>query len=66
MVLPLMRTLEFHPFATIACLALLVVVAAPADGASLPYAVRAWTIEDGLPTSTVQGIASAAAASPGS
>jgi signal transduction histidine kinase/ligand-binding sensor domain-containing protein len=25
--------------------------------ASLPYAVRAWTIEDGLPTSTVQDIA---------
>src|SRR6185436_18486409 len=25
--------------------------------ASIPYAVRSWTIEDGLPTSTVQDIA---------
>ena len=29
----------------------------PVHAASLRYAVRAWTIEDGLPTSTVQDIA---------
>ncbi|HET9325480.1 MAG TPA: ATP-binding protein [Candidatus Eisenbacteria bacterium] len=37
----------------------MLILAAPSLGraASLPYAVRAWTIEDGLPTSTVQDIA---------
>jgi signal transduction histidine kinase/DNA-binding response OmpR family regulator/ligand-binding sensor domain-containing protein len=43
--------------ASIPCLALLLFVASSAHAASLPYAVRAWTIEDGLPTSTVQDIA---------
>ena len=35
-----------------------IAVGAPAHAApSLPYTVRAWTVEDGLPTSTVQDIA---------
>jgi signal transduction histidine kinase/ligand-binding sensor domain-containing protein/AraC-like DNA-binding protein len=35
-----------------------VTAGAPAHaGPSLPYAVRAWTVEDGLPTSTIQDIA---------
>jgi signal transduction histidine kinase/ligand-binding sensor domain-containing protein/AraC-like DNA-binding protein len=39
--------------------ALLIIAGAPSTirAASIPYAVRAWTIEDGLPTSTVQDIA---------
>ncbi len=46
-----------HLIATIACLTLHLVASSPSRGASLPYAVRAWTIEDGLPTSTIQDIA---------
>jgi signal transduction histidine kinase/DNA-binding response OmpR family regulator/ligand-binding sensor domain-containing protein len=42
---------------SIACLAFLAVAPSLAGAASLPYAVRAWTIEDGLPTSTVQDVA---------
>src|SRR5687767_14011547 len=50
---PLIRRLG----GSITCLAFL--MAAPPSGraASLPYAVRAWTIEEGIPTSTVQDIA---------
>jgi signal transduction histidine kinase/ligand-binding sensor domain-containing protein/DNA-binding response OmpR family regulator len=43
--------------AWIASLALLPVLPPSSRAASLPYAVRAWTIEEGLPTSTVQDIA---------
>src|SRR5688500_14985153 len=42
---------------SIAFLAMLLVLPPRAGGASLPYAVRAWTIEEGIPTSTVQDIA---------
>jgi hypothetical protein len=43
--------------ASITCLALLALVPSSARAASLPYAVRAWSIAEGLPTSTVQDIA---------
>src|SRR5215475_742607 len=36
---------------------LLLFLAPAAHAARLPYAVRAWTIADGLPTSTVQNLA---------
>ena len=43
--------------ASITCLTLFLVIPSLVRAASLPYAVRAWTIEEGLPTSTVQDIA---------